>query len=88
MLQRGDWRHYGGRFDRGRAGSVREVLALLISPIVAAVVVTSIGFSLLSVGAASFGGGSGSPDFGSPQNIALGSHRSHLVLGIPDYGKR
>ena len=27
-LQCGDWRHYGGRFDRGRAGSVREVLAL------------------------------------------------------------
>ena len=31
----------------------------IISPIVAAVVVTSIGFSLLSVGATSFGGGSG-----------------------------
>ena len=31
----------------------------IITPIVAAVVVTSIGFSLLGVGAASFGGGSG-----------------------------
>ena len=45
----------------------------LISPIVAATVVTSIGFSLLSVGAASFGGGSGSPDFGSAQNLILGT---------------
>lgn len=45
----------------------------IISPIVAAVVVTSIGFSLLGVGATSFGGGSGAPDFGSPQNLMLGS---------------
>ena len=44
----------------------------IISPIVAASVVTSIGFSLLSVGAASFGGGSGSKDFGSWQNLLLG----------------
>ena len=45
----------------------------LISPIVAAVVVTSIGFSLLNVGAASFGGGAGAADFGSPRNLLLGS---------------
>ena len=44
----------------------------IISPIVAASVVTAIGFSLLSVGAASFGGGSGSKDFGSWQNLLLG----------------
>lgn len=43
-----------------------------ITPIVSAVVVTSIGFSLLSVGAQSFGGGSGAPDFGSPENLTLG----------------
>lgn len=45
----------------------------IISPIVAACVVTAIGFSLLSVGADSFGGGAGSPDFGSWQNWVLGS---------------
>lgn len=45
----------------------------LISPIVAASVVTSIGFSLLNVGATSFGGGSGSSDFGSFRNLFLGS---------------
>lgn len=45
----------------------------IISPIVAAVVVTSIGFSLLSVGATSFGGGSGAADFGSARNLLLGA---------------
>ena len=43
-----------------------------ITPIVSAVVVTSTGFSLLSVGAQSFGGGSGAPDFVSPENLTLG----------------
>ena len=44
-----------------------------ISPIVAASVVTAIGFSLLSVGSASFGGGSGSENFGSVQNWIIGT---------------
>ena len=42
-----------------------------VPSIVSAVVVTSIGFSLLSVGAESFGGGSGAEDFGSWQNLLL-----------------
>ena len=61
-------------------GCIEGVLGLfaqywrkLIAPIVAAVVVTSIGFSLLSVGATSFGGGSGAEDFGSPRNLILGA---------------
>ena len=61
-------------------GCIEGVLGLfaqywrkLIAPIVAAVVVTSIGFSLLSVGATSFGGGSGAEDFGSPRNLILGT---------------
>lgn len=45
----------------------------LIKPIVSGSVVTAIGFSLLSVGAASFGGGNGSEDFGSVQNWILGT---------------
>lgn len=45
----------------------------IISPIVAACVVTAIGFSLLSVGAGSFGGGTGAEDFGSWQNWTLGT---------------
>ena len=43
-----------------------------VPPIVSAIVVTSIGFSLLTVGATSFGGGSGAKDFGSWQNLTLG----------------
>lgn len=45
----------------------------IITPIVAACVVTAIGFSLLSVGASSFGGGTGAEDFGSAKNLILGS---------------
>lgn len=45
----------------------------LIAPIVAACVVTAIGFSLLSVGANSFAGGSGAADFGSAENWVLGT---------------
>ena len=61
----------------------------IISPIVAAVVVTSIGFSLLGVGASSFGGGSGAADFGSPQNLLLGtiSLVSCLVFQVLAKGK-
>ena len=44
----------------------------IITPLVAACVVTAIGFSLLSVGANSFAGGTGSADFGSWQNWLLG----------------
>jgi len=44
-----------------------------VPPIVSAIVVTSIGFSLLTVGATSFGGGDASAaDFGSWQNLTLG----------------
>ena len=45
----------------------------IISPIVAACVVTAIGFSLLSVGANSFAGGVGAADFGSAENWILGT---------------
>lgn len=61
-------------------GLILLVLGLLakywrrfIGPIVSAVVVTSIGFSLLSTGAETFAGGSGAPDFASPENLFLGT---------------
>ena len=44
----------------------------VITPVVAASVVTSIGFSLFTVGARSFGGGY-NEDFGSAQNLLLGT---------------
>ena len=57
----------------GLLGLFAKYWRKIISPIVAACVVTAIGFSLLSVGANSFGGGNGAADFGSWQNWTLGS---------------
>lgn len=62
-----------GGIIEGILGLFARYWLKIISPIVAASVVTAIGFSLLSVGAASFGGGTGSEDFGSAQNWILGS---------------
>ena len=61
-----------GGLVEGTVGLFAKYWRKIVSPIVAASVVTSIGFSLLSVGATSFGGGSGSPDFGSWKNLLLG----------------
>ena len=65
-------RQVGGIIE-GILGLLAKYWLRLITPIVAATVVTAIGFSLLSVGAASFGGGSGSETFGSATNWILGT---------------
>lgn len=44
-----------------------------VPPIVSASVVTAIGFSLLPIGANSFGGGFGNPNFGDPNYLIVGS---------------
>lgn len=62
----------GGMLE-GILGLLAKYWRKVITPVVAASVVTSIGFSLLNVGAYSFGGGSGSADFGSVSNLVLGS---------------
>lgn len=62
-----------GGIVEGVLGLLAKYWTKLIAPVVAASVVTAIGFSLLSVGAASFGGGSGSENFGSVKNLALGT---------------
>lgn len=62
-----------GGLIEGTLGMFVKYWRRFVAPIVSACVVTSIGFSLLSVGAASFGGGSGSPAFGSAKNLLLGS---------------
>ncbi len=62
-----------GGIVEGILGLFAKYWIKIITPIVSACVVTAIGFSLLSVGAASFGGGSGSENFGSWQNWVLGS---------------
>lgn len=62
-----------GGIIEGILGLFAKYWLKIISPIVSASVVTAIGFSLLSVGATSFGGGSGSADFGSAKNWILGT---------------
>lgn len=62
-----------GGIVEGLLGLFYKYWCKIISPIVAASVVTAIGFSLLSVGADSFGGGSSNADFGSAQNWIIGS---------------
>ena len=61
----------GGIFE-GTIGLLAKYWRKIISPIVAASVVTAIGFSLFTVGARSFGGGY-VEDFGSMENLVLGS---------------
>lgn len=61
----------GGLFE-GTFGLLAKYWRRLISPIVAACVVTAIGYSLFTVGARSFGGGY-TEEFGSPENLALGT---------------
>lgn len=61
----------GGIFE-GTLGLLAKYWRKIISPIVAASVVTAIGFSLFTVGARSFGGGY-TEDFGSLENLLLGT---------------
>ena len=60
----------GGLFE-GTLGLSAKYWRKIIRPIVAASVVTAIGFSLFTVGARSFGGGYAT-DFGSVSNLLLG----------------
>lgn len=60
----------GGLFE-GTLGLFAKYWRKIISPIVAASVVTAIGFSLFTVGARSYGGGYAT-DFGSVSNLLLG----------------
>ena len=61
-----------GGIMEGTLGLLAKYWKKIISPIVAASVVTAIGFSLFTVGTRSFGGGY-SEDFGSAQNLILGT---------------
>lgn len=61
----------GGIFE-GTLGLFAKYWRKIISPVVAGCVVTTIGFSLFTVGTRSFGGGY-AEDFGSPKNLFLGT---------------
>lgn len=69
----------GGIFE-GTIGLLAKYWRKIISPIVAASVVTAIGFSLFTVGARSFGGGY-VEDFGSAENLILGTITLVVCLG-------
>lgn len=62
-----------GGIVEGVLGLFAQYWRKLIPPIVAACVVTCIGFSLLTVGANSFGGGFGHPQFGDAKFVAVGA---------------
>ena len=61
----------GGIFE-GTLGLLAKYWRKIIAPIIAASVVTAIGFSLFTVGTRSFGGGY-VEDFGSAENLLLGT---------------
>ena len=61
-----------GGLMEGTLGLLARYWRKIITPVVAASVVTAIGFSLFTVGARSFGGGY-NDDFGSAQNLLLGT---------------
>ena len=75
----------GGIFE-GTLGLLAKYWRKLISPIVAASVVTAIGMSLFTVGARSFGGGY-AEDFGSAQNLLLGTITLAVCLGWNCFAK-
>lgn len=86
---------YGGVMGAVLVGGLLEGLLGLcakywrrfIPPIVAATVVTSIGFSLLSVGANSFGGGFGNPNFGDAPYIIVGTITLASCIGFNIFAK-
>lgn len=62
-----------GGIVEGLLGLLAKYWIKIISPVVAATVVTAIGFSLLPIGANSFAGGQGAADFGAAHNWIVGS---------------
>lgn len=76
-----------GGIIEGLLGFFAKYWRRIISPIVAACVVTAIGFSLLSVGANSFAGGSGAENFGSAQNWILGTITLVCCIGFNIFAK-
>lgn len=76
----------GGLFE-GLLGLFAKYWIKIISPVVAATVVTAIGFSLLPIGANSFAGGQGAADFGSMSNWIVGTVTLIVCLGCQVFAK-
>lgn len=76
-----------GGVIEGLLGLFPRYWTKLIPHVVAATVVTAIGFSLLPIGANSFAGGQGAADFGSAQNWIVGTFTLVVCLGFQIFAK-
>lgn len=76
-----------GGLVEGLLGLFVKYWIKLVPPIVAATVVTAIGFSLLPIGANSFAGGQGAADFGAAHNWIIGSVTLLTCLLCQVFGK-
>ncbi len=76
-----------GGIIEGLLGLCAHYWLKLIPHIVAATVVTAIGFSLLPIGANSFAGGQGAADFGAAHNWIVGSFTLLVCLGFQIFAK-
>jgi len=76
-----------GGLVEGILGLFAKYWIKLVPHLVAATVVTAIGFSLLPIGANSFAGGVGAEDFGSLQNWIVGSFTLLVCLGFQVFAK-
>lgn len=76
-----------GGIVEGLLGLFAKYWLFIISRVVAATVVTAIGFSLLPIGANSFAGGQGAADFGSTQNWIVGTFTLLTCLGFQIFAK-
>jgi len=76
-----------GGIVEGILGLFAKYWIKVITPIVAATVVTGIGFSLLPIGANSFAGGQGAADFGAAHNWIVGSVTLLSCLGFQVFAK-
>ena len=70
-----------GGIVEGLLGLFVKYWVKLVPPIVAATVVTAIGFSLLPIGANSFAGGQGAADFGAAHNWIIKDAKTMLKSG-------
>ena len=76
-----------GGIIEGLLGLCAKYWIKLIPHIVAATVVTAIGFSLLPIGANSFAGGQGAADFGAANNWIVGTFTLLVCLGFQVFAK-
>ena len=76
-----------GGIVEGLLGLCVKYWVKLVPHLVAAIVVTAIGFSLLPIGANSFAGGQGSADFGSLNNWIVGTFTLLVCLGFQVFAK-